>query len=444
MDSSKALKTTKDSSIVEATSRRDFFKKTAIYSAGALSAASVLSPVSLKADDKAIINDAPWGQKLGDVVNKNPYGMPSVYEHNNIRRTHDLLSSGDAYASISMCPIHESEGIITPNGLFFTRNHGGTAQIDPNEYRLMIHGKVKREVVLTLEDIKRYPSETRTYFIECPANGSPEWRAPQFNSLQFMKGMMSSAQWTGVMLKTILEDIGLEKDAVWMLAVGSDNASNPRTIPVEKALDDVMVVWGQNGEALRPEQGYPIRLVVPGWEGNLNTKWLNRLEFSDKPWHAKEETSKYTMLQKSGKAIRFFWVNEVNSVITKPCPEKPWTHLKKGDMVEIEGIAWSGHGTIKGVDISFDGGDNWVEAKLKGLVLPKSWTRFSYIYKWDGKPLLLSSRAYDDFGNIQPTIDEETAAVGVESVYHRNAIVTWEITAKGECNNVHIRKHKKA
>ena len=150
------------------------------------------------------------------------------------------------------------------------------------------------------------------------------------------------------------------------------------------------------------------------------------------------------MLQKDGRSVRFFWVNEVNSVITKPCPEKPWTHLKAGDMVEIEGLAWSGHGTIKGVDISFDGGDNWIEAKLKGLVLPKSWTRFSYIYKWDGKPLFLSSRAYDDFGNVQPTIDEETKAVGVESVYHRNAIVTWEITSKGECNNVHIRKHHKA
>ncbi len=444
MKNSEVLQKEVKSSATVVTSRRDFFKKTAIYSAGALSAASVLAPMSARADDPAIINEAPWGQKLGDPVDKNLYGIPSAYEHNNIRRTHELFSSGDAHASVSMCPIHESEGIITPNGLFFVRDHGGTAHVNPNEWRLMIHGKVKKEIVLTLEDLKKYPSETRTYFIECPANGSPEWRGPQFNSLQFMKGLMSAAQWTGVMLKTILEDLGLEKDAVWMLAEGSDNASNPRSIPVDKALDDIMVVWGQNGEALRPEQGYPVRLVVPGWEGNLNTKWLRRLEFSDKPWHSKEETSKYTMLQKSGKAIRYFWVNEVNSVITSPCPEKPWTHLKKGEMVEIEGIAWSGHGTIKGVDISFDGGDNWVEAKLKGLVLPKSWTRFSYIVKWDGKPMILASRSYDDFGNVQPTIDEETSAVGVESVYHRNAIVTWEITSKGECNNVQIRKHKKA
>lgn len=422
-------------------SRRDFFRKTAVYSAGAIAAANVLSPVKLKADDAAIVNEAEWGTKLGDMVTKNLYGVPSPYEHNVIRRTTDLLSSGDMYASVSMCPIHELQGIITPNGLFFTRNHGGTAHVDPDKFRLMIHGKVKKEVVLTLDELKKYPSESRIHFIECPANGSTGWRGPQFNNLQFMKGMMSSAEWTGVMLKTVLEDIGLEDDAVWMLAEGSDNAGNPRTIPVEKALDDAMLVWAQNGEALRPEQGYPLRLLVPGWEGNLNTKWLKRLEFSDKPWHAKEETSKYTMLQKNGKAIRYFWPNEVNSVITSPCPEKPWTNLKKGDMIEIEGLAWSGHGTIKNVDISFDGGDNWVEANLKGLVLPKSWTRFSYIMKWEGKPLLLSSRAVDDTGNVQPTIDQETSAVGVESVYHRNAIVTWEVKANGEVNNVHIRKH---
>ena len=426
---------------VSTPSRREFFKQTAAYSVGAVAAANVLAPMALKADDHAIVGEAPWGTKLGVAVDKNLYGMPSPYEHNNTRRVTDLLSSGDMYASVSMCPIHESEGIITPNGLFFTRNHGGTAQVDPNEYRLMIHGKMKKEIVLTLDQLKRYPSETRTYFIECPANGSTGWRGPQFNNLQFMKGMMSSAEWTGVMLKTVLKDLGIDKDAVWMMAEGSDNAGNPRTIPVEKAMDDAMLVWGQNGEALRAEQGYPVRLLVPGWEGNLNTKWLKRLEFSDKPWHSKEETSKYTMLQKSGKAIQFFWPNEVNSVITSPCPEKPWTDLKKGDLVEIQGLAWSGHGTIKHVDISFDGGDNWVEASFKGLVLPKSWTRFSYIMKWEGKPLLLSSRATDDINNTQPTIDQETSKVGVESVYHRNAIVTWEINKKGETNNVHIRKH---
>ncbi|MCD4759197.1 MAG: sulfite dehydrogenase [Arcobacteraceae bacterium] len=434
--------TTKDNNTLEESSRRDFLKNSATLSVSAIAATSILGPVKASADEKQIVNEVEWGTKLGDKTTKYRYGIPSPYEHNNVRRNDPLLSSGDEYATVTMCPIHESEGIITPNGLFFTRNHGGTAHIDPNEFRLMIHGKVKKEIVLTLDELKKYPCETRTYFIECPANGSTDWRAPQYNNLQFLKGMMSCASWTGVMLKTVLEDLGLEDDAVWMLAEGSDNAGNPRTIPVEKALDDAMLVWGQNGEALRPEQGYPLRLLVPGWEGNLNTKWLKRLEFSDKPWHSKEETSKYTMLQKSGKAIRYFWINEVNSVITKPCPEKPWANIKIGDLVEIEGIAWSGQGTIKHVDITFDGGDNWVEASLKGLVLPKAWTRFSYMYRWEGKPLLLSSRATDDLNNTQPTIDQETSKQGVESVYHRNGNVTWEVTTKGEVNNVHIRKHK--
>jgi sulfane dehydrogenase subunit SoxC len=423
--------------------RREFFKKTASYGASFVAASTVIYPSNLLAskDDPAIMNKAPWGTKLGDPIDAHLYGVPSPYEHNNTRRINSLLSSGDKYGTISLCPIHESQGITTPNGLFFTRNHGGTAQVDPNKFRLMIHGKMKKPIVLTLDQIKRYPSETRTYMIECPANNSTGWRGPQFNNLQFMKGMMSCATWTGVMLKSILKDLGIDKDAVWMLAEGSDNATNPRTIPTAKAMDDAMLVWGQNGEALRAEQGYPLRLLLPGWEGNLSTKWLRRLEFSDKPWHSKEETSKYTMLQKSGKSIRYFWANEVNSVITSPCPEKPWLDVKPGDTIEVEGIAWSGKGTIKYVDISLDGGDNFVQAQLKGLVLPKAWTRFSYIMKWEGNPLLMTSRATDDLGDTQPTVDQETQKKGVESIYHRNAMTTWEITEWGEVNNVHIRKH---
>ncbi|MAD42821.1 MAG: sulfite dehydrogenase [Arcobacter sp.] len=428
-----------ESNSVEKSSRRDFFKKTAIYSASALTAATVLAPIKLKADDENITHHVDWGTKLGDKVDKYPYGVPSVYEHNNVRRVHDLLSSGDRYATVSMSPLHQQEGIITPNGLFFTRNHGGTAQIDPNKFRLMIHGLVEKPIVLTLEQLKRYPSESRIHFIECPANGSTGWRGPQFNNLQFVKGMMSSAEWTGVKLSVLLEDLGLKPEAQWALVEGSDNSEMGRTLPIEKILDDAMLVWGQNGEPLRPEQGYPVRLLVPGWEGNLNVKWVKRIEFSDKPWHAKEETSKYTMLQPNGKAINFFWPMEVNSIITSPCPEVPWTDLKKGDMVEISGIAWSGRGTVKTVDISLDGGKNWVEAELKGLILPKSWTRFSYIIKWDGKKKVLLSRAIDDTGHIQPSIDKLIDNVGVEGIYHRNPIVGWEVTSKGVVNNVHVR-----
>jgi len=449
----KDLDTTADT--VPEVSRRDFFRKTAAIST--VAAAAVLSPVKLLAsqDDHAIMHHPKWGQSWGDPVSKNLYGIPSAYEHNNTRRYTDLLASGNRRASIAVCPIHESEGIITPNGLFFSRCHGGIAHIDPNEFRLMITGLVEKPIVLTLDQLKRYPSVTRTHFIECPANGGQEWRKPQYNSLQFAKGFMSCAQWTGVYIKTILEDLRLKPTAKWMLAEGSDNSEMGRSLPIDKVLDDAMLVWGQNGEALRPEQGYPVRLLVPGWEGNLCVKWLKRLDFASEPWYAKEETSKYTALRPDGKAVQHFYANEVNSTVVNPSCEKPWTHLKDGDMVEIEGLAWSGMGTITRVDLSFDGGNNYVEANIKGLVLPKCWTRWSYMHKYKkGERLLLTSRAIDDAGFIQPTIDQEVfgngvkkedygkdkhKGMGVESVYHRNAVETWEVTPNGEVKHVEIR-----
>jgi sulfane dehydrogenase subunit SoxC len=416
--------------------RRDFFRKTAALSVTALAGTSLMA----SEDDPAIMHHVPWGQVWGDPVTKNLYGMPSKYEHNNTRRNTKLLASGNYRASIAVTPIHESEGIITPNGLFFSRSHGGVAHVDPNEFRLMIHGLVDKEIVLTLDQLKRYPKVTRTHFIECPANGGQEWRGPQFNSLQFAKGFMSCAEWTGVYIKTILEDLGLKPEAQWMLAEGSDNSEMGRTVPIDKVLDDAMIVWGQNGEALRPEQGYPARLLLPGWEGNLCVKWLKRLEFAAEPWYCKEETSKYTALKPSGKAIQHFYANEVNSTVTSPSPEKPWTDLKDGDVIEIEGLAWSGMGTITGVDLSFDGGKNYVEAQLKGLVLPKSWTRWSYMHTYKkGDVLLLTSRAMDDAGYIQPTVDQEVSVMGVESVYHRNGVETWEVTAEGKVNHVQMR-----
>lgn len=431
---------------IEESSRRNFFKKSAAYSLSALTASSLLVPTEADATsvhkgkgDPVILEEQPWATKWGTPVTDNLYGEPSPYESNVIRRTTELLSSGNMRASISVTPLQDLSGIITPNGLFFNRNHGGTPEIDYNKHRLMIHGLVEKPLVLTMDELKKYPSVTRIHFIECPANGGPEWRNPQFPSIQFSKGFMSCAEWTGVYLKDILKDLGLKPTAKWMLAEGGDSSHMGRTVPIDKVLDDAMIVWGQNGESLRPEQGYPIRLLLPGWEGNLMVKWLARLEFASEPFYAKEETAKYTALtNKDGKAIQHFYANEVNSVITSPCPEKPWTDLKKGDVIEIEGLAWSGMGTIEGVDISFDGGKNWKEANLKGLVLPQAWTRFSFIYKYDGKPLFLSSRARDDAGYVQPTVKQERDAVGIEGVYHRNGIHTWEIKENGEVHNVQI------
>ena len=430
----------------ELMNRRNFFRKAAAYSAGAVAASTVLAPVvadaairESKEDDENIIEEKPWALELGAPVTVNQYGQPSPYEHNVIRRTTPILSSGNMQASIAVTPLQDSCGIITPNGLFFNRHHGGTPTIDPNQHRLMIHGLVEKPIVLTMDELKKYPNVSRVHFIECPANGGPEWRGPQFNSIQFAKGFMSCAEWTGVYIKDIIKELGLKKEALWMLAEGGDSSHMGRTVPVDKVLDDAMIVWGQNGEALRPEQGYPIRLLVPGWEGNLCVKWLARLEFAKEPFYCKEETAKYTALTKhDGKAIQHFYANEVNSVITSPCPEKPWKDLQKGDMVEIEGLAWSGMGTIKGVDISFDGGKNWEEAPLKGLVLERAWTRFSYMYKYEGKNILLSTRARDDAGHIQPTVKQERDTVGVEGVYHRNGIHTWAVAANGEVTNVQI------
>ena len=425
---------------LELSARRDFFKKTAALGVTALGATSLMAS-SDAAGDPAIMHHPKWGQTWGDPVTKNRYGVPSAYEHNVTRRNTKLLASGNFRASIAVTPIQESSGIITPNGLFFSRSHGGTAHIDPNEFRLMIHGLLEKPIVLTLAELKRYPSVTRTHFIECPANGGQEWRGVQFNSVQFAKGFMASAEWTGVYIKDLIKDLGVDmKKAQWMLAEGSDNSEMGRTVPMDKIMDDAMLVWGQNGEALRPEQGYPVRLLLPGWEGNLCVKWLKRLEFAAEPWYCKEETSKYTNLKPSGKAIQHFYANEVNSTVTSPSPEIPWTDLKDGDVVEIEGLAWSGMGTITTVDLSYDGGKNYVEAKLKGLVLPKSWTRWSYMHTYKkGETLLLTSRAMDDAGFIQPTIDEEVGIMGVEPVYHRNAVETWEVTATGEINHVQLR-----
>ena len=419
--------------------RRAFFKKTAALSVTALAGTSALATKAMAGDDPAIMHHQKWRTVWGDPVTQEAYGVPSAYEHNNVRRYTKLLASGNYRAGISVTPIHESKGIITPNGLFFSRSHGGVAHIDPEGYRLMIHGLVEKPLVLTLAQLKRYPSVTRTHFIECPANGGQEWRGPQYNSVQFAKGFMASAEWTGVYLKTILKDLGVKKEALWMLAEGGDSSAMGRTVPMEKVWDDAMIVYAQNGEALRPEQGYPVRLLLPGWEGNLCVKWLARLEFASEPWYCKEETSKYTSLKASGKAVQHFYANEVNSTVTSPSPEIPWTDLKKGDLIEIEGLAWSGMGTITGVDISFDGGKNYVEASLKGQVLSKSWTRWSYMHTYTGEKMILASRAMDDAGFIQPTIDQEVSVTGVEAVYHRNAIETWEVLEDGTVNHVEVR-----
>ncbi len=387
------------------------------------------------ADPESLPPNVPdWSRYLGAGVADAPYGMPSEHEAHVIRRNVEWLTA-TTESSINFTPIHELDGFVTPNGLCFERHHGGVAEIAPGDHRLMIHGLVERPLIFSMEDLMRFPQESRFFFLECAANGGMEWRGAQLNGCQFTHGMVHCVQYSGVSLKTLLNETGLKPKAGWILPEGADAAGLTRSIPIEKALDDCMLAYSMNGERLRPEQGYPLRLVVPGWEGNMWVKWIRRIEIGDMPWHTREETSKYTDLMADGRARQFTWVMEAKSVITSPSPEKPMNH--KGPNL-IKGLAWSGRGSIVRVDVSVDGGRNWQSAELQGPVLPKCLTRFTLPWSWDGDARLLQSRAIDDTGYVQPTMEALQQVRGTNSIYHNNSIQTWLINASGEVENVRL------
>lgn len=415
--------------------RAAFLRRTAML-AGALTA-GIASEVDAapSAPTTPPLDRAPSMEKLGDTVVAHPYGMPSTFEKSVIRRDLPFLT-GQKYSDVAFTPLQDLDGIITPNGLCFIRDHGGTPyDIDPAKHRLMIEGLVDRPLVFTMDDLKRFPSESHTYFLECPANGGMEWRGAQIQSLQFTHGMIHCCEWTGVKLSTLMKEVGVKPSATWMLAEGADAAAMTRSIPIEKALDDVMVAYSQNGERLRPSNGYPIRLIVPGWQGNQNVKWLRRLKFGDAPWMTREETSKYTDLLADGRAKQFAYILEVKSVITNPCPEKM---VKGAGFVEISGLAWSGRGKIEAVDVSTDGGVNWAPATLQEPVLAKCLTRFRFPWKFEGKSALLQSRAVDETGLVQPSIAELRAVRGTNAVYNNNSIQTWHVNPDGKVDNVQV------
>ena len=279
-------------------SRRSVIKASVGLGALGLSSKTLLAK---EANNKNLPPNVPeWTETLGDGVDVNPYGMPSEFESNVIRRNVEWLTAS-AESSVNFTPLQDLEGIVTPNGLCFERHHGGTAIINPVDYRLMINGLVDREMIFTLDDLKRFPQVNKFYFLECAANGGMEWKGSQLNGCQYTFGMVHNVQYTGVKLSDLIQETGLKNNAKWVLAEGSDSSGMTRSIPIEKIKDDCIIAWAMNGEALRPEQGYPIRLVVPGWEGNMWVKWLRRIEFGDKPYMTREETSKYTDLLSNGK-----------------------------------------------------------------------------------------------------------------------------------------------
>ena len=327
---------------------------------------------------------------------------------------------------VSGTPHQDLHGTITPADLHFERHHAGVPEIDPRAYSLVVHGMVERPIVFTLEDLTRFPAISRVCFLEC--SGNLRRTATPETTPQQLAGLTSQSEWTGVSLATLFREVGAQPRGTWFLAEGQDAAVLTRSIPVEKAHDDAMIAYAQNGEALRPEQGYPARLLLPGWEGNASVKWLRRIELSDRPFMTREETSKYTEPLPDGTARMFSFVMDARSLVTYPA----YPVMIQRGWVEINGIAWSGFGKIERVDVSTDDGKTWTPARLQEPVLPKAHTRFRHLWNWTGGETVILSRAVDETGYVQPPRAELLAARGVgATIYHVNPITGWLVRPDG-------------
>ena len=362
------------------------------------------------------------------------YGSPAKYE-NKVIRTFIRSQPGTTGSGASRAPLESLEGMITPSGLHFERHHSGVPDIDPDKHRLLLHGLVKRPLVFTVDALLRYPMVSRIHFLECSGNSQLLYQpAPPNLTVGQTHGLVSCSEWTGVPLRLLLEEAGVDRNAPWILAEGADAAAMSRSIPMAKAMDDAMLALFQNGERLRPENGYPVRLFLPGWEGNMSVKWLRRLKVIAAPVMTKDETSRYTDLQADGKSLMFTYPMEVKSIITRPSHGMtvPGTGLH-----QISGIAWSGNGAIKRVDVSTDGGRTWLDAPLVAPVLPRALTRFRLPWRWGGAAAVLKSRATDDTGAVQPEREKFIAEHGTNATFHFNGIQAWSVAASGEVKHVY-------
>lgn len=354
-----------------------------------------------------------------------PYGVRATFE-----RASRLIKPQH-----SRTPLHQLHGIVTPSALHFERHHNGIPLINPARHRLLIHGLVERPLVFTVDDIKRFPSVSRLAFIECSGNSGSEWKEPGKNTVQDIHGLTSTSEWTGVSLAVLLREVGMKPEARWMLAEGGDAAALTRSIPIAPMLDQALVCYAQNGEALRPEQGYPLRLLLPGWEGNTNIKWLRRLKLGAAPFMTREETARYTDLMPDGTARQFTMEMEAKSVITSPSGGE---RIRERGFLEIRGLAWSGRGRVTAVEVSVDGGKHWAAAELQDPVLPMCHTRFRYPWRWEGQAAIIQSRCTDETGYVQPTRRALIRERGTNSSYHYHAIQSWRIMPDGTVQNVHV------
>jgi sulfane dehydrogenase subunit SoxC len=416
----------------DAVAGNGLLNRRALLRGALLSAGIAAAGVGVAKADDSVGTDAPeWMKTPGKPFSA--YGTPSHWQ-DKVQRIF-TIAPGRAGTGVSRTPLHLMEGTITPAGLHFERHHNGVPDIDPSRHELFIHGMVKQPLAFSLETLMRYPMESRIHFVECAGN-SGIYGAPQPAQVTAgeINGLLSCSEWTGVRLSTLLAEAGVEKEAKWVIAEGADAAAMSRSIPLEKCVDDAMIAFYQNGEAIRPEQGFPMRLLLPGFEGNMNVKWLRRLNVTDMPVDARDETSHYTELMPDGKARQYMFPMGVKSAILKPSFGMT---MKGPGLYEISGLAWSGAGRVAKVEVSADGGKSWAAAALTEPIMSKSLTRFRMPWKWDGSPATLLSRATDEKGGGQPTRANWVATYAAGQGYHNNAIQSWSVGADGTVKNVY-------
>jgi len=395
--------------------------------AGAAGGAAFLAATAGAAERPA------WSATPGTGMSES--GAPANHE-SFVRRSHVRSRPGTTGAGVSRTPLQYLDGIITPSRLHFERHHNGIPVIDPEAHRLVIHGLVERPLSFSLEALSRYPTVSRIQFLECSGNsGALVAPTPVQDDCGGLHGLVSCSEWGGVPLAALLEETGLSAGARWVVADGADAAMMSRSVPLDKILDDAIVALYQNGERLRPGNGYPMRLFLPGWEGNMSVKWLRTLKVTAHPAMTKDETSKYSDLQSDGTSQLFTFPMAVKSVITSP---SPGLELSGTGIYQISGIAWSGAGKIRRVEVSADGGKSWADAALDQHVLPKSLTRFRAAWRWNGGPAVLVSRATDESGAMQPARESLLRGRASGSFYHYNALQAWQIDANGESTNVYV------
>jgi sulfane dehydrogenase subunit SoxC len=373
-----------------------------------------------------------------------PEGQAEAHDHR------ELLRRGARFSVDHITyytPLQDYAGIITPASLHFVQYHASHfPDIDAKDHRLTIHGLVDRPMSFSMDDLKRLPSVSRVHFVECHANSSPmihnQGNENMGLPVQFIHGMASNSEWTGVPLSVLLNEVGVQKEASWLVYEGADPGKFSHTMPLAKAMDDCLVAYGQNGEPVRVEQGYPIRMIVPGWEGPFNVKYLSHIKVVDEPYHTWNESMNHSVMRADigGKSRWYHFEWGPKSVITRP---SAGLAIPRPGYVEITGLAWSGGGVVKKVDVSTDGGQTWKEAKLQAPVLPKAHTRFNFDWAWDGQEAVIQSRCTDEGGEVQPSRAElykNWGIVGAEAekpnrAIHFNAMQPWKVARDGSVHD---------